>query len=305
MATSLRIEDWHWEITRNCNQHCAHCIIGDLDAGEINTDKAAHAITLMKLLGGKRLHITGGEPFLRKDLRLLTSQAKSLGLSVEIITNGILQREIVSFAKNGLLNRLGISIDGDEITHDSIRGVGSYKKTISTLKSIVRTGLPITVYITITSINFGCIEKIISDLILLGVNSFHLNEVNQFGRAFTNNFLSVNNLSEYEKFKKIFSQLDSLIEIKDPTIDRACSVSPMTAYVDYNGNVYSCAELAITNSENAIANLFSGSFSQDFRRYHSDIKIPKECRYSVYGLPGINICLNSSELCPLRAGGLT
>ncbi len=303
MVNQLQIEDWHWEITRNCNQRCAHCLIGNMEIGEMSTEMALCVITKIASLGGRRLHITGGEPFVRKDLHLLVNQAKTIGLSVNIITNGILQDVIVPFVKDGLIDQVSVSIDGNETAHDLIRGHGSYLKTTSTLKAIVATGSAVTVYVTINSFSINCLREIISELIELGVSSFHLNEINHAGRAKANHHLEINGLCEKEKIDVISSQLDPLIEISDLSVDYSCAISSKIAYVDFNGNVYSCAELAIANPETAIAALLDNNFTEKFQKYHSGVKIPNKCRYSFYSTSGINICLNCSELCLVVKGG--
>lgn len=298
-----QIEDWHWEITRNCNLHCAHCIIGNKEIGQIDTESALVVVAKMASLGGKRLYVTGGEPFVRQDLRLIVGYAKANGLSVHIITNGILQEAIIAHVSDGLIDHIGISIDGNETIHDTIRGSGSYHKTVSTLKAIIKVGLPVTVYMTVNSLNIGSLSEIISDLINLGVNSFHLNEISQEGLARTNHHLNVRELSENDKLELVISQLEPLIEFGDLPIDYACTVSQRIAYVDFNGNVYSCAELAITDPESMIAPLLDSNFQESFQLYHSQIRVPDKCRYSLYGIPGLDICLNHSDSCPLRKEG--
>ena len=298
MINSLQIEDWHWEITRNCNQRCAHCIIGNMETGEMSTDMAMSAIIKVASLGGKRLHITGGEPFIRNDLRLLVNQARTNGLSVNIITNGILQDVILPFVKNSLIEQIGISIDGNEPAHDLIRGYGSYRKTVATLEAIIETESAVRVYLTINALSINYLGEVIAELVGLGVNSFQLKQINHEGRVKTNHCLEINGLSEEEKIKIISSQLDSLIEIGDLTVDCSCAISPRVAYLDFNGNVYSCVELAMANSETMIASLFDTDFIDKFQSYHSDIKIPSKCRYSFYSTSGVDICLNCTDSCP-------
>jgi sulfatase maturation enzyme AslB (radical SAM superfamily) len=113
----------------------------------------------------------------------------------------------------------------------------------------------------------------------------------------------INGLIEKRKIDIIFSQLDPLVEIGVFSIDCSCAISPRVAYVDFNGNVYSCAELAIVSPKTAIASLFDDNFADKFQRYHSNIKIPSECRYSLYSAQGIDICLNYSDSCPAVKGG--
>lgn len=296
------IEDWHWEVTRRCNQRCSHCIIGDLITTEMSGDIAMKAIAKIASLGGKRIYITGGEPFIREDLYQLVSYAKGLGFHISIITNGILKNTIMPFVKDALIDHLGVSIDGDKVAHDLIRGQGSYAKTFSLLKTVLRTGLTVTVYITINSYSLNCLCGIFSELIELGIASFHLNEINREGRAKANCHLLIGNMSESEKIETVSSQLSSLVEFSDLSIDCSCTISSRVAYLSANGNVYPCAEIAIASPRSRIASLLDNNFDKKFQKYHSDIQIPRKCRYSVYSTGGIDICLNSSDFCPVMEG---
>jgi MoaA/NifB/PqqE/SkfB family radical SAM enzyme len=302
MINFPQIEDWHWEITRSCNQCCIHCIIGDLEINEMDTDMALNVISKMALFGGKRLHITGGEPFIRKDLRLIVSKARAMGLSVNVITNGILHDVIMLFMKDGLVDQVGVSIDGNEAIHDLIRGYGSYRKTVSTLKTIIALESIVSVYMTINSLSINCLREVISELIELGVSSFHLNEINYAGRVKVNQHLKISGLHEKQKIEIISLQLDPLIEISSFSNDHSSAISPRIAYVDCNGKIYPCAEFAIVDPETSIAALLDNDFSDKFQAYYSNVKISGKCMYSSYSAPGINICLNSSELCPAMKG---
>lgn len=299
MTNPINIEDWHWEITRHCNQRCVHCIIGDLEVGEICTESALRAMKIMVSFGGKRLYITGGEPFLRKDLRPIVDQAKTNNFSVGVITNGILQDAIMPIVNDGLFDQIGISIDGDKTVHDLIRGSGAYDKTISTLREIVEVGTTVQAYLTFSSLIVGHLGRAISELIDLGVTSFHINDISYGGRVKKNRYIEISDLSEEEKIKIISSGIGEIIEIGEFSIDHSCAISPEVAYIDFNGNVYSCVELAMADPKISIANLFSDDFADKFREYYSNIKLPSVCRYSTYGTSGIDICLNHSSSCPL------
>jgi molybdenum cofactor biosynthesis enzyme MoaA len=56
---------FQWHITDRCNLRCSHCYQNDYSLKTV-ADKINHALTVWKKEG--RLAITGGEPFIRKDL---------------------------------------------------------------------------------------------------------------------------------------------------------------------------------------------------------------------------------------------
>ncbi len=85
--------------------------------------------------------ITGGEPFLRKDLFTIVRYARKVGLKTSIITDGHLvdDKAIKNIIKNEM--RVSISIDGTEKVNDRIRGKGAYRSAVSLMKNLSKTGL--------------------------------------------------------------------------------------------------------------------------------------------------------------------
>lgn len=96
----------------------------------------------------KTINITGGEPFLRKDLVEVVRAIHSRVPSSRIVfsTNGFLTETIVNTLSDvrnfhkGI--GVGVSIDGLEEVHDKIRGVkGAFERAITTVESLKRMGL--------------------------------------------------------------------------------------------------------------------------------------------------------------------
>jgi len=88
--------------------------------------------------GASFFGITGGQPFLRKDLFRVISYARKLGLSVSIITDGRLmnQKAFENIVKNEV--KISVSIDGAEETNDAIRGKGAYAAAVSAIEKFSR-----------------------------------------------------------------------------------------------------------------------------------------------------------------------
>lgn len=117
-------------ITSRCNANCKHCFLKNLNKGEKD-------ITLNKILKivsslnkPANINLTGGEPFLRNDLKIILKELmsnKNIN-SIAISTNGSFPekiKEIVEYlCKNYQKNlEIYISLDGFEKTHDKIRGL--------------------------------------------------------------------------------------------------------------------------------------------------------------------------------------
>ena len=80
------------EITHRCPLHCVYCsnplqMIGA--KAELPTDDWIRVFQEARELGILHLHLTGGEPVSRSDLRELVEAAHAAGLYTNLITSGI------------------------------------------------------------------------------------------------------------------------------------------------------------------------------------------------------------------------
>ena len=132
-----------WRCTFACDYNCVHCVSAGKPAvpDELSTADAKKLVDRIHDFGATFLGITGGEPFLRKDLFEVVQYAKQVGLNVSIITDGHLVDDKV--VKNLIRNemRVSISIDGSEEVNDRIRCKGAYQSAIALARNLSRTGL--------------------------------------------------------------------------------------------------------------------------------------------------------------------
>jgi len=300
MTNEPTILDWNWEITRRCNLQCLHCIIGDNTQYELTTKESLDAIFSIVRLGGKTLRITGGEPLVRNDLIMVLKEASSLGLRLELITNGTLLNTFLLGSVCDYISRIAISIDGNQKLHNHIRGAGTYQKSITAIKNIIDCGIELSVFITINSINENCIAALIEELIALGVSSFHINEINMDGRAIYNKYLTPNMMEPRKRADVIFSQLQSIIDVGVVSFNSSCSITPNSVYMNSSGVIYPCSELAFRLPSKNIANILEGEVREKFHRFYLDKldKTEEQCPYSVFSIPGISIFLNEPKECP-------
>ena len=126
-------------VTNNCNQRCGTCFadIQETPADELSSNEIKKAADhLDRLLW---LEISGGEPFLRKDLADICSLFKTKSISIP--TNGFDHEQICGITKKIRQKTcaeltIAVSIDGFEKTNDYIRAPGSFKKAVQTLEKL-------------------------------------------------------------------------------------------------------------------------------------------------------------------------
>jgi len=124
--------------TYRCNARCRMCDSWRIPKGaEMDVGEAERVFARLGPLDVVRL--TGGEPFLRRDLPDLaaTILRRSRPLSLHVTTNGSLTDEAVSFAERFPSPRrlaFMVSLDGLEETHDANRGrQASFARAFETL----------------------------------------------------------------------------------------------------------------------------------------------------------------------------
>ena len=82
------------EVTTRCNARCGYCYVKDNSINELTTEELCAAIEKLSQNGVFRLHITGGEPFLRSDILDVFAFAMSHGIfSCTLFSNGMLLTE--------------------------------------------------------------------------------------------------------------------------------------------------------------------------------------------------------------------
>jgi len=153
ICEGIREESLSIEVTTRCNSACSYCFVRACitEPLSLSTDMVKEIITEGYDCSYRRLHITGGEPFLWEGLFDVLEYAFVLGYkSVFINTNGTLLTEEVSKRLkdyDGLV--LSVSLQGSKKTHDLMRGEGSYARTIKGIERALEVGLDFLIFTTV------------------------------------------------------------------------------------------------------------------------------------------------------------
>jgi radical SAM protein with 4Fe4S-binding SPASM domain len=113
-----------WEVTFACNMRCLHCgtSAGKRRPDELTTEEALNLIDELTGLGCEEITLSGGEPLLREDWKLLAQRIKDRGAKSYLITNGLaVTEEVVEDFARLKFSDIGVSFDGTEKTHNFIR----------------------------------------------------------------------------------------------------------------------------------------------------------------------------------------
>jgi radical SAM protein with 4Fe4S-binding SPASM domain len=128
--------------------------------------------------------LIGGEIFLRPDWFDIASEIKRLGMSLSIVSNGLLIDDKMASKISELdPDSVGISIDGSNAnTHDYIRSMkGSFERAVNALELLSTKDLPVSIITTVHKFNFKELPEI-KNLILKRNIAWQIQMASPFGR---------------------------------------------------------------------------------------------------------------------------
>lgn len=126
-------------VTYRCNARCSMC---NRYKAPSKPEEEIKIETIRKLPRMYFTNITGGEPFIRTDLKEIVKELYKKSDRIVISTNGFFTDQIIDMAKEFPNIGIRISIEGLEQTNNEIRGLeDGYQKGYSTLIKLIEMGL--------------------------------------------------------------------------------------------------------------------------------------------------------------------
>jgi len=142
------------EITRRCNLRCEYCFVGWSRDWHSDLPRAVAEQVIREGAGRfDLLHITGGEPFARRDVWDLIELGLALDYPYVLInTNGTMlsDEQVARLGRYDGRVRLSVSLDGPAELHDRVRGEGRFAQADRTLAALLAAGVPVTVMAVVT-----------------------------------------------------------------------------------------------------------------------------------------------------------
>lgn len=229
-------------VTNRCNARCKHCFywrqLNNKDS-ELGLEKIKKvALSLKKPLD--LLVITGGEPFLRKDIveicNIFYKYNDTRRISID--TNGILSDTVYNKVKSVIAHNpskelsVFISLDGVNETHDIIRGCkGAFSSVESTLKKLKplelrNRNLVLMVATTLTKDNLGEIGDVIS--FVKKFNVLHkFNIIRNNSTIFNIDNKMLNSFDPKERYDMSFDDLEKFYKVISSRKDLGSRIETM------------------------------------------------------------------------------
>ena len=262
-----------WELTNRCNARCIHCgsESGECRESELTEAEALKVCEDLAALGCKRMGIIGGEFFLSPYWESVTKKLMELKVGVTHLTNGFLLNEKnIGKLKNLGITWISVSIDGIGATHDFLRGVpGLFDTAIENIKKARQEGFRVGINTAFSRRNLSEAAAMFNLFTELGINSWQLQGVEDFGRANANSELQVTAEDFYNLVKEVaeFRKNTQMRIVLGDNIGHFTSFEPMVRDnpfmgciagrynigIEANGNIRAC--LSIRGEENILGNI--------------------------------------------------
>ncbi len=176
-------------LTRKCNLECYYCGADEFrkreKEEELNTTEWINLLKRLKDIQVFDISLTGGEIFLREDIFAILETAVECGFpKIRLTTNGVLI-SAASAKRIKALNfkKIEVTLDGDEISHDRIRGTGSFAKAVEGIGHLVKSGVIPKIRFTPLKSNYKQLIDLVDMLYLLGIRELTFNKLHPTGRC--------------------------------------------------------------------------------------------------------------------------
>lgn len=148
-----------WELTLACALACRHCRAEAQPKRhtlEMTTEECFRVMDNLATFDQKPiLVLSGGDPFMRRDIFKLVEYGAGLGLTMSVSPSAtaLVTRQRLQRLKDLGVSRISLSLDGSNaINHDSFRGVdGSFMRTLEAMSNAKEVGLAFQVNTTVSN----------------------------------------------------------------------------------------------------------------------------------------------------------
>ncbi|MEU3352820.1 pyrroloquinoline quinone biosynthesis protein PqqE [Streptomyces sp. NPDC037389] len=179
------------ELTYRCPLRCGYCSnpVGPHSrTGELTTEQWCRVLDQARALGVLQVHLSGGEPLLRRDLPGLVAHAHRIGLYTSLVTGGqgLSDDRLAGLLASGL-DHIQISLqDAGTAAADAIAGHPAHQRKLAAARLVKEAGLPLTLNVVLHRANIGRTGELIDLAVRLRADRLELANAQYYGSALLN-----------------------------------------------------------------------------------------------------------------------
>ncbi len=193
------------ELTHRCPLQCPYCsnpVKLLKAAGELDTETWLSVFDQAADLGILQVHLSGGEPTLRRDLDQMVELLSRRGVYTNLITAGVtLKQDMLSRLVDAGLDHVQLSIQGADAETTELIGhyKGGYEAKLEVAGFVREAGLPLTINAPIHRHNIGQVEQFIDLALDLDADRLEIANVQYYGWAYINRSTLLPDLEDVER----------------------------------------------------------------------------------------------------------
>ena len=299
----------HIDITGKCNYRCIHCYHPFEEYENIDGLSLSNIEELFEKLyklGTFVITISGGEPFIRKDLFEILKIGKKYGFIFQILTNGyFIDEKVMQELKKYNVFKLSFSYYGSPeshyyITHNHL----SRDKVMSAVDLCRKYNMKYEIKFILLAKNVNDFDDYVDLCHSLGTRILFEPSLIPKLNGDRSNFAGKLDFESYKKFMKehlkyFYNDIDTA-QYSDQCIN--CSAGRYGLYCDYRGDIYPCVSYReYLGKWSDIENIWNNSSKLEEirgRKYNQFLSFGKYsfCKYCYQICPGLSLCENGNSL---------
>ena len=172
------------QITDRCNLQCRHCYIGEGFHQDLSKNQIQKVFEEFEEIQGLRLLLSGGEPLLHSHFWEMNDLLRNYSFRTVLLSNGTLvTREV---ARRLHAHEVQISLDGMKEGHESLRGRGTFEKTLKAIDHLQEANIQVSVATMIHRKNLSEFDQMASLLRSKNIEEWNVDVPCVEGRLKTN-----------------------------------------------------------------------------------------------------------------------
>ncbi|SED02122.1 pyrroloquinoline quinone biosynthesis protein PqqE [Streptomyces sp. PAN_FS17] len=179
------------ELTHACPLHCGYCS-NPLEltrrSSELSTEQWMDVLAQAGELGVVQMHLSGGEPLLRRDLAEIVAAAEAAGIYTQLVTSGVglSESRLAALAAAGLKS-VQLSVQhADPRASDRIAGRRSFAEKERAAGLVRAAGLPLGMNVVLHRENLDALDALVELGVSWGVDRIELANVQFYGWGLLN-----------------------------------------------------------------------------------------------------------------------
>jgi pyrroloquinoline quinone biosynthesis protein E len=179
------------ELTYRCPLHCPYCsnpLALAAQRDELTLEEWTRVLSEARQLGVMQLHLSGGEPLLRRDLVGVVAHARQQGLYTNLITSAVgLNAPLLERLKEAGIDHVQVSFQAAEAAlANRLAGTSSHAQKLAAARMVKALGLPLTVNVVLHRQNIDHLTAVVDLAEELAADRLELANTQYYGWALHN-----------------------------------------------------------------------------------------------------------------------